>query len=81
MITIDLPAAQQILPDLARKALGGEDVRIAIGDRLLRLVPDRPRDDQTAGIRLGRGSWRGRLTVLPGFHDPLNGEEIGEPDC
>lgn len=39
MITLELQQAQRDLPSLAEKALGGEDVFIAVGTRTLRLVP------------------------------------------
>ena len=70
MITLELHQAQTDLPALAEKALGGEDVFIAIGARRLRLVP--------AGPRPGRGALRGLLTIPDAFYERWTDEEMGE---
>jgi hypothetical protein len=79
MITLDLQQAQRDLPALAEKALGGEDVFIAVGTRTLHLVPANP---QAAGCqpgpRPGRGALRDMLTIPDAFYEPWTDEEMGE---
>ena len=79
MIVLELHQAQSDLPALAEKALGGEDVFIAIGARRLRLVPAGPEAaDGDAGPRPGRGALRGLLTIPDAFYEPWTDEEMGE---
>ena len=79
MITLELHQAQSDLPALAEKALGGEDVFIAIGARRLRLVPASPEaPDGGAGPRPGRGALRGLLIIPDAFNEPWTDEEMGE---
>lgn len=78
MITLELEQAQRELQSLAEKALGGEDVFIAIGAHRLRLVPSGAGDlDDKAGPRSGRGALRRLLTIPDAFYEPWNEEEIG----
>ena len=79
MITLELEQAQRDLPTLAEKALGGEDVLIAVGPRMLRLVPAGSDElTEKAGPRVGRGALRGRLTVPDAFYEPWTDEEMGQ---
>jgi len=79
MITLGLQQAQRDLPALAEKALGGEDVFIAVGARRLRLVPTVSDGmDDTSGPRPGYGALRGLLTIPDAFYEPWSDEEMGE---
>jgi len=79
MIILELHQAQSDLPALAEKALGGEDVFIAIGARRLRLVPAGPEEPEgDASPRPGRGALRGLLTIPDAFYEPWTNEEMGE---
>lgn len=79
MITLELQQAQRDLPTLAEKALGGEDVFIAVGARKLRLVPSSPENpNDQSGPRPGRGALRGLLTIPDAFYEPWTDEEMGE---
>jgi len=79
MITLELPQAQAELPTLAEKALGGEDVFIAIGTRRLRLVPTQPDEAiSETGPRPGYGALRGLLTIPDAFYEPWTDEEMGK---
>jgi hypothetical protein len=79
MITLELQQAQSDRPALAQKALGGEDVFIAVGARRLRLVPTGPdAQEENAGPRPGRGALRGVLTIPDVFYEPWTDEEMGE---
>ncbi|PPQ26272.1 hypothetical protein CCS01_30410 [Rhodopila globiformis] len=79
MITLALQQAQRDLPSLARKALDGEDVFIAVGTRTLRLVPSgSEKADDAAGPRPGRGALRDLLTIPDAFYEPWSDEEMGE---
>lgn len=79
MIILELHQAQSALPDLAEKALAGEDVLIAIGDRRLRLLPvgSETRNGDT-GPRPGRGALRGLLSIPGAFYEPWTDQEMGE---
>lgn len=79
MITLELQQAQRDLPTLAEKALGGEDVFIAVGSRTLRLVPSTSDSaNDPPGPRPGRGALRGLLTIPDAFYEPWTEEEMGE---
>jgi hypothetical protein len=79
MIAIELQQAQRDLPALAEKALGGEDVFIAVGTHKLRLVPTGSDDpNEPVGPRPGRGALRGLLTIPDAFYEPWTDAEMGE---
>jgi hypothetical protein len=79
MITLELPQAQRDLAALAEKALGGEDVFIAVGTRTLHLVPtSAPMTEARSDPRPGRGALRGTLTIPDAFYEPWSDEEMGE---
>ena len=79
MITLELQQAQRELPSLAERALGGEDVFIAVGVHKLRLVPTGTGNpDDRSGPRPGRGALRGKLTIPDAFYEPWTEEEMGE---
>jgi len=79
MIILERLQAQSDLPALAEKALGGEDVFIAIGACRSGLVPaDLEAPDGDAGPRPGRGALRGLLTIPDAFYEPWTDEEMGE---
>jgi hypothetical protein len=81
MITRQLPDAQRELPALADKALCGEQVFIAVGQRTLQLTPAVGESvPAQRGARPGRGAWKGRVTILDAFYEPWTGEELGEPE-
>ena len=79
MIELEIQQAQRDLPALAEKALGAEDVFVAVGTHRLRLVPtgsDHPNDP--ALPRPGRGALRGLLTIPDAFYEPWSDEDRGE---
>jgi hypothetical protein len=79
MIMLQLPDAQRELPSLAAKALNGEEVLIAVGEKRLRLALTRTEGSASAsGTRPGRGAWKGRVTIPDGFYDQWDAEDIGE---
>ncbi len=72
MIPLDLTA-------LAEKAVGGEDVFVAIGARRLRLLPAGPETPNgDISLRPGRGALRGLLTIPDAFYEPWTDEAMGE---
>jgi len=78
MTTITLEKAQQDLPHLVKRALAGEEIVIAAGDRLVRLAPN-PKEagfDETAARRRGYGSMKGQFEVPEGFFEPLPEDEL-----
>jgi hypothetical protein len=81
MITLELEQAREDLPALAEKALLGEDVFIAVGDRRLRLAPvaDAAKPAEAPlGPRRGRGALRGLVVIADAFDEPWSAEEMGE---
>jgi hypothetical protein len=79
MVILELQQAQRDLPALAKRALGGEDVLIAVGTQKLRLVPMDPGSlDDRSGPRPGRGALRGKLTIPDAFYEPWTEEEMGK---
>ena len=86
MTTITLEKAQQDLPLLVNRALAGEEIVIAAGDRLVRLAPSpaaRPEEsgfNEATARRRGYGSMKGQLVVGPEFFEPLSDEECGYGD-
>jgi antitoxin (DNA-binding transcriptional repressor) of toxin-antitoxin stability system len=86
MTTVTLEKAQQDLPLLVNRALAGEEIVIAAGDRLVRLAPSSAESPVEAGFneanarRRGYGSMKGQLVVGPEFFEPLSDEECGYGD-
>ena len=80
MIELDLQDAQRKLPDLAEKALLGEEVIIMLGQRRLRLtaIAEPGTARQRGGRRPGGGAWKGRVTIPDAFYEPWTEEEMGE---
>jgi hypothetical protein len=77
--TRDLKLAQQNLPALAERPLGGEEVFNAVGTQELRLVPADPGNLAAhSSPRPGRGALRGTLTIPDAFYEPWTEEEMGE---
>jgi antitoxin (DNA-binding transcriptional repressor) of toxin-antitoxin stability system len=80
MVMVPLPDAQRELPSLAERALRGEEVLIAVGEKQLRLTPAttgpnvKPRNP-----RPGRGVWKGRVVITESFYEPWDAADIGEP--
>jgi antitoxin (DNA-binding transcriptional repressor) of toxin-antitoxin stability system len=82
MTTITLEKAQQDLPLLVNRALAGEEIVIAAGDRLVRLAPSPAETsfNEATARRRGYGSMKGQLVVGPEFFEPLSDEECGYGD-
>jgi hypothetical protein len=79
MVILDLKQVRQNLPALAERALGGEDVFIAVGTQKLRLgLADPGNPGARSSPRPGRGASRGTLTIPDGFHEPWTEGEMGE---
>jgi hypothetical protein len=79
MIMLQLQDGQRELPAVAAMALGGEDVLIAVGDQKLRLAPTAADSGaKPGGTRVGRGAWKGRVTIPAAFHHAWDTEDIGE---
>ena len=82
MSTITLENAQQDLPLLVNRALAGEEIDIAVGDRLVRLAPkpaDRPEEpgfNEATARRRGYGSMKGQFEVPDSFFEPLPDDEL-----
>ncbi len=82
MTTITLEKAQLELPLLVNRALAGEEIVIAAGDRRVRLTPspaDRPTEsgfDEANALRRGYGSMKGQFEVPDSFFDPLPEDEL-----
>lgn len=78
MTTITLEKAQQDLPLLVKRALAGEEIVIAAGDRLVRLAPSPAESgfNETTARRRGYGSLKGQFEVPDSFFDPLPEDEL-----
>jgi antitoxin (DNA-binding transcriptional repressor) of toxin-antitoxin stability system len=79
MTIITLESARQNLPDLVKRALGGEEIVIEMDDAAavqLAPVAKKPVQDKMASYR-GRGVLKGQLVVGPEFFEPLSDEECG----
>ena len=78
MTTITLEKAQQDLPLLVKRALAGEEIVIAAGDRLVRLAPSPAGSgfNETTARRRGYGSLKGQFEVPDSFFDPLPEDEL-----
>jgi antitoxin (DNA-binding transcriptional repressor) of toxin-antitoxin stability system len=82
MVVLLLPDAQRELPSLAAKALRGEEVVIAVGEKRLRLTPATSEADADPGKkRSGRGAWKGRVAIPDTFYDPWDAPDIGEAEA
>ena len=82
MPTIPLEKAQQDLPLLVNRALAGEEIVIAAGDRLVRLAPSPAETgfNEATARRRGYRSMKGQLVVGPEFFEALSDEECGYGD-
>ena len=80
MTTITLETAQNDLPALLARALAGEDIVIAMADKLVRLAPC-PAGPAGSGeprpSYRGHGVLKGQLIIGPEFFEPLSDEECG----
>ena len=78
MTTITLEKAQQDLPLLVNRALAGEEIVIAAGDRLVRLAPAPAATgfNEATARRRGYGSMKGQFEVPDSFFDPLPEDEL-----
>jgi antitoxin (DNA-binding transcriptional repressor) of toxin-antitoxin stability system len=84
MTTITLENAQQNLPDLIKRALGGEEIVIETSEATaVQLAPvarvPAGGKEQVASYR-GRGVLEGQLMVGPEFFEPLSDDECGLSD-
>ena len=71
MDTISLDKAVEILPDLVKRALEGEEIEISTDAGRVRLAPVPIR-----GARPGPGMLKGQLVVGPEFFDSLPKDEL-----
>lgn len=78
MTTITLEKAQLDLPLLVKRALAGEEIVIAAGDRLVRLAPNPAESgfNEATARRRGYGSMKGQFEVPDSFFEPLPDEEM-----
>ena len=78
MTTITLEKAQQDLPQLVTRALAGEEIVIAAGDRLVRLAPSPAKSgfNEATARRRGYGSMKGQFEVPDAFFEPLPADEL-----
>jgi antitoxin (DNA-binding transcriptional repressor) of toxin-antitoxin stability system len=60
------------------RALAGEDIVIAVDDKLVRLVPcpAEPRFDEGTARRRGYASMKGQFQVTDAFFEPLPEDEL-----
>jgi antitoxin (DNA-binding transcriptional repressor) of toxin-antitoxin stability system len=84
MTTITLKKAQQDLPDLVRRALGGEEIVIEASEAAaVQLapvtLPSTAAKGQAKSYR-GRDVLKGQLVVGPEFFEPLPDDECGFGD-
>jgi antitoxin (DNA-binding transcriptional repressor) of toxin-antitoxin stability system len=84
MTTITLENAQQNLPDLIKRALGGEEIVIETSEAAaVQLAPvarvPAGAKEQPESYR-GRGVLKGQLVVGPEFFEPLSDDECGLGD-
>jgi antitoxin (DNA-binding transcriptional repressor) of toxin-antitoxin stability system len=84
MTTITLENAQRNLPDLIKRALGGEEILIEASEAAA--VQLAPVAKAPAGVKeqvesyRGRDVLKGQLVVGPEFFEPLSDEECGLGD-
>lgn len=71
MDTISLDKAAEILPDLVKRALEGEEIEISTDAGKVRLAPV-----AVLGSRPGPGMLKGQLVVGPEFFEPLPKDEL-----
>ena len=78
MTTITLEKAQLDLPLLVKRALAGEEIVIAAGDRLVRLAPSPAESgfNEVTARRRGYGSMKGQFEVPDSFFEPLPEDEL-----
>lgn len=83
MTKIALDKAQHDLPALIKRVLAGEEIVIAVDDKLVKLAPmpgaplDAPFDEVTARRR-GYGAFKGQFELPDSFFEPLPDEELAQ---